>query len=107
MALFGLITTPLWPTYIPALILTPLLMRMVARSQLFKTMRLPVLIGLSLMVGAIAGALVLVRVILMSVNEPRLAMNWAIAGALAGSITMCVIILVYRQAVVAEFNKTK
>ena len=97
MALFGLITIPLWPTYIPALIVTPLAMSFVARRQYFRTVPLPVLIGISLVIGAIVGPLVLIRMVLMSLNEPRLAMSWAIAGAVAGSLTLGLIVMVYRR----------
>lgn len=107
MAFFGVISTPVWPTYIPALIITPLLMRVISRTRVFRSTRLPVLIGLSLMLGAIAGALVLIRVILMSLNDSKLAMNWAIAGAMAGSITLMLIVLVYRRGVVVELTKTE
>lgn len=105
MAFFGVISTPVWPTYIPALIITPLLMRMVSRSQVFGSARLPMLIGLSLVLGAIAGVLVLIRVILMSLNDPKLAMNWAIAGAVSGAITLMLIVLVYRRGVVVDLTK--
>ena len=97
MAFFGVITVPLWLTYIPALIMTPLLMRALSRTQVFRTTRLPILIGLSLVVGAVAGALVLILVILMSLNDPKMAMNWALAGAMAGSTTLMLIVLVYRR----------
>ena len=70
-------------------------MKKVAKSQFFKTACFPVLIGISLPVGAIAGAVVLVPMILMSQEDPKLAVNWAIAGALAGSITLSVIATVY------------
>jgi hypothetical protein len=102
MALFGLVTVPLWPTYIPSLILTPLVMRRVARSQYFRTMHLSLLIGISFLVGAIAGSLVLIPLVLMSLKEPKLAMSWAIAGGLAGSVTLCVIVLIYRRGVHAS-----
>jgi len=100
-ALFGLITVPLWLTYIPALVLTPMLMARVARTQRFRTMRLSVLVVLSLVVGAMAGALVLSPLVLMSLisREPMLAISWATAGTSAGSITLCLICLIYRRDV--------
>jgi hypothetical protein len=97
MAFFGLITVPLWLTYLPALIITPRLMRAAAQTKWFRTARLPVLIVLSLVAGAVAGALVLVPVILISLNDPKRAMIWAIAGAMAGSVTLILIVLVYRR----------
>lgn len=97
MAMFGLISTPLWPTYIPSLIITPRLMMRVARVRVFKTMQLSGLIGISIVVGAIAGALVLSPMILMTQNEPKMAKNWMIAGLLAGAITFSLIVLVYRR----------
>lgn len=62
-------------------------------------MPLPVLVGISFIVGAIAGVLILMRMVLISVGEPKLALQWAIAGALAGSITLIAIVLIYRKDV--------
>jgi len=99
MAILGLLSTPLWPTYIPALIIAPLLMRKVAHNHSFRTIRLSILIGISLIVGGIAGGLVLVPVIIMSLNELRLAVSWAIAGVVSGAVTFCLIVIMYHRQI--------
>ena len=97
MALFGLVSTPLWPTYIPALIIVPLLMRIVASRQFFMSIQLSVLILVSMVIGGIAGIVVLIHPILMSLNESKMATSWAVAGFLAGSITFSLIVAMYRK----------
>jgi hypothetical protein len=45
----------------------------------------------------VVGVLVLIRVILLSLNEPKRAMNWAMAGVVAGSITLALIVVMYHS----------
>ena len=96
MAMFGIITTPLWPTYIPAMVITPLLMKVVARTRFFRKAPLPILTGIAVPIGGLLGSLVQVRVILLNLKEPKHAIIWAVSGAVAGSITLCFIVLIYR-----------
>jgi hypothetical protein len=99
MALFGLLTVPLWPTYIPALIITPLLMNWISAQRAFARLSLPVLLGLSLSVGAVAGLCVMIRLFLMALNDApdyHQALPLAGAGAVSGAITLTLICLVYR-----------
>jgi len=107
MVLFGLFTTPLWPTYIPSLIITPILMNVIARSKKFRTMPLSLLVGISFVIGAMVGPLVLIRMVLISLDEPKFATRWAVAGALAGAITLIVIVLVYRGTILRKSIKDK
>lgn len=99
MAFFGLISRPIWPTYVPALIVTPLLMGIVAKSRFIVAMPLSALLGLSFAVGAIAGFLVMGRMVLLTLHDhdPKMAMNWAIAGGVGGAVTLILVVLVYRN----------
>jgi hypothetical protein len=95
MALFGLFTTPLWPTYIPALALTPLIMRRIAAWRAFRTVPLSLIIGMSLVIGAVAGFGV-ISIIVPWGDSPDLVKNWLSAGVVSGAITLAIISLVYR-----------
>ena len=98
MAFFGLITVPLWPTYIPAIILTPWVMGRLAPRQTFRVLPMPILILASLVIGAIGGVCVMFPVILMSLHEAaNPALQWQTAGAVSGAVTLTVISLVYRH----------
>ena len=55
MSFFGIFTTPLWPTYIPAIALTPFIMRRVAAKKAFRGLPLWALMGISFVIGAFAG----------------------------------------------------
>ena len=97
MALFGLITTPLWPTYIPAIILTPFLMRRIAPHRLFMNLPIPVLVLMSLLLGALGGLCVMFPVIRMSLHDgAEFALQWKMAGACSGAMTLTVICLIHR-----------
>jgi hypothetical protein len=97
MALFGIVTVPLWLTLIPALIITPLVMRLLAGKDHFKKLRLSTLIILSLVLGAMGGILVLSPMVLLSLGKQKVVLSWVAAGAVAGSITSSLIILLYRR----------
>jgi hypothetical protein len=99
MALFGLLSVPLWPTYIPALIITPLLMNWVSAHRAFGRLSLPIFLGLFLLVGAVAGVCVMIPLILMALNDSldyHQALTWVGAGAVSGAVTLALICLLYR-----------
>ncbi len=99
MALFGLITVPLWPTYIPAVVLTPLIMRRVAAWQSFQTTPLPVVILLSMIIGSLYGILILAPIIVSSMQHSEgLNRDWIVAGAVSGSVTLTCICLIHRSS---------
>lgn len=97
MSIFGLITIPLWLTYIPALIIAPIFMKRVAATPVFQSLRLPQLIMASGVVGGIAGVLVMALPILMTLLDFqfKLALLWAFAGACSGALTLSLIALFY------------
>jgi hypothetical protein len=99
MAFLGVFTVPLWPTYIPSIIATPLVMNRIAAHDGFFTLSVPALLGLSLLAGAVAGMCVMLPVILLALADSlNLAMNWALAGTASGGVTGVLISAVYRWA---------
>ena len=99
MAFFGLFTVFLWPTYIPAIVLTPHLMRRIAAREAFTRAPLPLLIATSMLIGAGAGICIFAFVIFMSLaDSSELALSWMTAGAVSGALTLSVICLIYRYA---------
>ncbi len=97
MALFGLISVPLWITYIPSLLATPSIMNDISANILFHSIPVWKFIALSLTIGAIVGILILSPSIYMSRESLKLMLNWAWAGAFSGSITFTIISLIYRK----------
>lgn len=95
MSFFGLITTPLWPTYIPALALTPIVMHGISRTGLFKSLPFAVILGASLVLGVIAGIGV-ISVIVPWHESSDLVLNWIATGAVSGGVTLAVISCIYR-----------
>ena len=99
IAFFGVISVPLWPTYIPAVIITPLIMKRVSAHRAFLRLPLPVLVGLSLLVGALAGSCVIMRAVLMASMDSTgsdLVLNWLTTGAVSGAVTLALISLIHR-----------
>lgn len=95
---FIFLTVPLWPTYFPALILTPFILGRIARQPGFRTMKLRALLGLSLAVGAVLGTVVMSWLIVIAARESAAAAwGWAGAGAFSGSLTLALVTLVYRH----------
>ena len=96
-SLFGLITVPLWPTYIPALVLTPILMNRIANHRSFFTLRLVLFLAIAFSFGAVAGVVVLGYPVILALGDSvELATNWAFAGAVSGGVTSTLICMIYR-----------
>jgi hypothetical protein len=99
IAFFGVLSVPLWPTYIPALIITPLLMKRVSAHRSFVHLPLAVLVVLSILVGALAGSCVIMPVVLMASMDSTgsdLVLNWLATGAVSGAVTLTLISLIHR-----------
>ena len=99
MAFFGFVSAPFLVTYLPILIITPLIMGYVSKSRFFRAASTPVLVAIFLILGCIVGVLVTGRIALMVLNdnEPSMAMDWAIAGAMAGACTAPMIAMCYKK----------
>ena len=58
LALFGLVSVPLWFTFIPTLIATPVIMSRLVANDLFTAIPIWKFVLLSLVLGAIGGTIV-------------------------------------------------
>ncbi|MCC6680025.1 MAG: hypothetical protein IT445_03890 [Phycisphaeraceae bacterium] len=96
MSIFGLITVPLWPTYIPAIVIIPVAMHSIVALPLFKKLFLPYLVCIFFAVGAIVG-IAFISTIVPWHDSLDLIFNWLSAGAMSGGITLSLIVLVYRH----------
>jgi hypothetical protein len=98
MAVFAVFITPVWLTYIPALIIVPIAMRRIAASRHFVAVGLPWLLLLAVVVGGIAGVCVLgPAALLASKDTDSLAADFLIAGAVAGAVSLVIICLIHRH----------
>ena len=96
MSIFGIFTTPLWPTYLPAMALTPFVMSRVTAQEVFRRLPLSVVMGISFVIGVIAGAGV-ISIIVPWRASLDLVLNWVSAGAVSGAGTFPLISLIYRK----------
>lgn len=97
MAVFGVSTVPLWPTYIPTIILTPTIMGRIAQRPEFMTMSFAGAVAVSVPVGAVGGTVVLAPVILLALaGGLGSAMMWMLAGAASGAVTSAILCAVYK-----------
>jgi hypothetical protein len=95
---FALITPQLWPTYIPAIIFTPILMKWISRRPGFSTTPLIKFLLCSFLVGALAGVGVMSVMIAMEIKVlPNEATDWVWMGISSGGITLTLIALIYRK----------
>lgn len=98
MYLFALITIPLWITYIPSIILTPIILNRIRKIAAFYNISIITLLALSALSGAVVGVLIMAPVLFLVVqSEPNnLFFSWILSGAVSGSITLTIIVLIYR-----------
>jgi hypothetical protein len=97
MAVFGVLTVPVWITYLPSLVAVPIVMGKLSSSAMFTSVSLPVLLSIAFFVGAVVGVFILSPVVIMVRESLRLMMNWICAGAISGAITFVIVSLLYRK----------
>ena len=95
MAVFGVLTVPLWPTYIPAIIITPFVMRWLSRQTVFRQMSLLGVVVASVPIGALVGFVVFWPI--LGLDLGGLWWQWATAGIMSGAITSSVITVVHKK----------
>ncbi|MBI1176145.1 hypothetical protein GC207_01760 [bacterium] len=106
MAIFGVLTIPLWPTYIPAIVLTPIAMNKIATIPAFRRSPLVMVGSVSILVGGICGVLV-ISIIVPWRESTDVVLNWLLAGAAAGAVALPMISLIYRCSLpIAESSAT-
>jgi hypothetical protein len=99
IALFGVLSVPLWPTYIPSLIITPIVMKRLSTSRAFLELPLPIFPGVSVLIGALSGCCVIFPLVLGTSRDSTgsdLVLNWLAAGAASGAVTLTLVALIYR-----------
>lgn len=104
-AFFGVITLPLWITYIPSLVIAPIVMSQISKSNRYQELSFNKLICLSIPSGAIIGIIILSPLIIMAFENNtssnsetiKLVSNWVFAGALSGAVSLPIITLIYRR----------
>ena len=95
--MFAIITVPLWVTYIPFIVLIPIIMQIIAKREAFHELQIIKFVMLSSTIGSICGVLVLSPVLfLVAADSDPLILSWVLAGAASGAITSTVITLTYR-----------
>ncbi len=87
-----------WMTYLPALIIVPLLMRWISALRSFRQLSLQCLLRLSALAGAACGVCVVIRSVLAALDGGGAGLVFAVvfAGAASGAITLTLICLLYR-----------
>jgi len=87
-----------WLTYIPALIVAPVLMRWISARRSFRQFSLQRLLTLSVSAGAAGGMCVVLSTVLEALDQGG---GWVFpvlfAGAASGAITLTLICLLYRR----------
>lgn len=97
MAMFGLITVQVWITYIPSLVLTPIIMKKLSLKEKFYTVPLWKFYFLSVIGGILAGTFILLPITLIAATDSLdITLNWLWAGMVGGTITYPIIASIYR-----------
>lgn len=102
MAVFGILTKALWPRFITTLVAVPLIVAIASKTQAFKDMRLWWLVVGACVIGAMGGIFMMMPLIEMSADDPVVAKQWVIAGAMSGALSFILVVLVYRIGVRAS-----
>ncbi len=98
LSLFGLLSVPLWLTFIPTLIATPVIMSRLVVNDIFHTLPVWKFILFFIGFGALAGTIILFPSIYLCFSKGSYAIlfNWLGAGVFSGSITFTIVALLYR-----------
>ncbi len=98
IAFFGMITIPLWITYIPSLFIVPMIMHKLSTYDSFHSISIWKFIVFSLIGGGGLGIFILFPCIIISLSDSyKLLLNWLIAGVSSGAITLTLISFLYRM----------
>ena len=95
--IFGLIVTQLWITYIPVLIVTPILMRNISKKEKFYSLSLSKFIAISISMGIVVGFFAMFPCLILSRKNIELFITTIAAGVFSGVITSLLIALLYRS----------
>ena len=96
MYMFAMITIPLWLTYLPSIILTPIIMNRISKKTKFHSIPIIFLATLSMIIGAFVGIMIISPLLIASKSEPNEIISWILSGVVSGSITLTIVVLIYR-----------
>lgn len=97
MYAFAMITVALWITYIPSIILAPIVKRNIQKIVFFQKIQTLYLILSAVIVGAFLGIVILFPVIFLVIEESvRLILGWNLAGGISGAVSLLLIVMFYR-----------
>lgn len=97
MSVFGVFTVPLWPTYIPAIVATPLAMQWLSKSRAFARAPMPLLLLLAVPLGAAAGFGIMTPLLSsIETDDTDVWANWAAAGLVSGAVTFSLIVIAHK-----------
>ena len=97
MSFFALFTVPIWLTYIPSIIIVPLVMRKISRQDWFRNMPIALLLLSAPALGALGGLLVMSPLILIALkNGADTVLQWTAAGSCSGAVTFTSICCIHR-----------
>jgi len=107
MAIFGLITVQVWITYIPSLILTPIIMNRLSNIEKFHKIQKCKFFGLSIIGGSMAGIFIVLQCILIAMSGTlKIFSNWVYAGLFGGCTTYPIIASIYRFTGIKNHTNT-
>ncbi len=97
LALFGLISPPLWFSFIPVLVFTPIIFRRLSEKETFYTITIKKFYAISVFYGCIVGVFVMLPLIVIAAPKSiDVSLNWLWSGVVAGGITLSIISSLYR-----------
>ena len=97
LTLFGLISRPLWFSYIPVLIFTPIIFKRFSEKEKFYTITKKKFYSISIFYGCIVGVFVMLPLIVIAAPKSiDVSLNWLWSGVVAGGITLSIISSLYR-----------
>lgn len=97
VALFGLISPPLWFCYIPVLVFTPIIFKRLSKKEKFYTITIKRFYTISIFFGCIVGVFVMLPLIVIAAPKSvDVSLNWLFSGVVAGGTTLPIISSLYR-----------
>ena len=108
LALFGLISPPLWFSYIPVLVFTPVIFKRLSEKEQFYTATIKKFYAMSILYGCIVGVFVMLPFVVIAASKSvDVSLNWLWSGVFAGGITLPIISSIYRLRNPERLKKPK